>query len=381
MDKRSQTYLDHNASSPLLPAARTALIDALEMTGNPSSVHRHGRALREVIEAGRDWVAEQAGTEPERVIFTGSGTEALTQGIVATARAGLADRIVISTGEHQASLKAAEAAGVPATTVGLTPAGEIDLAGFGAILTGAGSDRLLIALHQVNNETGVVQPLAEIEAMLAATPHILLVDAVQGFGKLDTNFDASRADMLAISAHKIGGPAGIGALIVKDRFDTVRLIPGGGQQQGRRGGTEPAALAAAFGVAARAARTIFDLEKLRGFTARIEAIVMARVPGAVVFGRAAKRLGTTVNFAIPGLASATALIGFDLAGVSISAGSACSSGKMAKSHVLKAMGVDHTLAGSAVRVSTGWSTTGADIDHFAAALDEVMARHEAAAAA
>ncbi len=376
-----QTYLDHNASAPLLPVARAALLAALDLTGNPSSVHRHGRVLRETVEQGREQVARAAGTRPERVVFTGSATEAVTQAVLGSVRAGLIEGIVTTAGEHQAVLKAVEFAGVPVVTIGLMPNGEIDLEALRIALERAGSAKLLVAVHSVNNETGVVQPMAAIEALVKDTPHLLLVDAVQSFGKLKLEFDASRADMIAVSGHKIGAPAGIGAIIVKDGLDTVRLIPGGGQQQNRRGGTESAALASAFGVASEAAPHAFQLTRMRAQAAAIEAAIKARVPGAVIFGAQAERLGSTVNFAIPGLASATALIGFDLAGVSLSAGSACSSGKMARSHVLRAMGVAEDLVDAALRVSVGWSTTETDIENFTRALNEVMARHEAAQAA
>ncbi len=376
-----QTYLDHNASAPLLPAARAALLAALELTGNSSSVHRHGRVLRETVEQGREQVARAAGTRPERVILTGSATEALTQAVLGSARAGLVEGILTTAGEHQAVLKAVEFAGVPVVTIGLMPNGEIELEALRNALALAGGAKLLVAVHSVNNETGVVQPMAAVEALLKDTPHLLLVDAVQGYGKLQLEFDTARADMIAVSGHKIGAPAGIGALIVKDGLDIVRLIPGGGQQQNRRGGTESAALASAFGVASEAAPHAFQLTRMRAQAAAIEAAIKARVPGAVIFGAQAERLGSTVNFAIPGLASATALIGFDLAGVSLSAGSACSSGKMARSHVLRAMGVAEDLVDAALRVSVGWSTTDADIENFTRALNDVMARHEAAQAA
>jgi cysteine desulfurase len=378
MPASKRTYLDHNASAPLLPAAREAMAGVLEMTGNPSSVHAEGRALRAVIEDGREAVALAAGTEAERVIFTGSATEALTQAIVGGVEAGLADAIVVTAGEHQAVLKAAEAARAPVELVGLTADGEIDLTALAALVARADGGRLLIALHSVNNETGVVQPIGAVEEMLADTPHMLVVDAVQGFGKLALGFDAGRADMVAVSAHKIGGPAGIGALLVKPEFDAVRLIPGGGQQQGRRGGTESAALSAGFAEAARSAGTAFDLGKLRPLGDEIEAAIRDRAPGAVIFAAAAERLGTTIDFAIPDLDNATSMIGFDLAGVALSAGSACSSGKVSRSHVLTAMGVPAALADCALRVSVGWSTTEKDVARFAEALDKLIAQHASA---
>lgn len=381
MSTTERTYLDHNASAPLLPAAREAMSRVFEMTGNPSSVHAEGRALREVVEEAREEVARAAGTVTEGVVFTGTATEALTQAIVGGVDAGLAEAIVVGAGEHQAVLRAAEAARAPVETVGLTSDGEIDLRALEAIVARAGDKRLLIGLHLVNNETGVVQPLSAVEELLAETPHVLVVDAVQGFGRLELGFDAGRADMVAISAHKIGGPTGIGALLMKPACDGVRLIPGGGQQQGRRGGTESAALGAGFGAAARAAGTAFDLDRLRPLGDAIEAVIAERVPEAVVFGAGARRLGTTVDFAIPGVSNATSMIGFDLAGVALSAGSACSSGKVARSHVLAAMGVEDSLADCALRVSVGWSSSAADVERFTAALDAVITQHAAAGSA
>ncbi|ODT71715.1 MAG: hypothetical protein ABS75_07095 [Pelagibacterium sp. SCN 63-23] len=375
---RPAVYLDHNAASPLRPEARAALVAALDLQGNPSSVHAHGRALRDLIETGRQRVARLAGAETRQVVFTGSATEAITQAIVGGARAFSAGAIVASAGEHAAVLKAAEATGLPVWTIPLDAEGRIDLDQLAQLLARANAEgiTLLVAVHWVNNETGVVQPIGRINAMVGPTAHHLVVDAVQAFGKLPLDFAASAPDMMAISGHKIGAPAGIGALLVKGHADIVRLIPGGGQEQGRRGGTESAALISAFGAAAEAAH--YDDEAMRALTARVESGLKAIAPDVVIFGEATERVGNVVNFAVPGLGNATAMMALDLMGLSVSSGSACSSGKVGASHVLAAMGVDKALAASALRVSFGWNSTGEDADAFLAGFETLLARHKRA---
>ncbi|MDB5562940.1 MAG: hypothetical protein JWN11_2358 [Hyphomicrobiales bacterium] len=374
---RTAVYLDHNASAPLLPEARAAHIGTLDLVGNPSSVHGHGRALRNIIETGRDQVARLAGAERRQVVFTGSATEAITQAIVGGVKAFAVDRVVISAGEHAAVSKAAEAAGVPVTVAGLDAAGVIKTEDISAAIAAAdrAGERLLVAVHAVNNETGVVQPMSKIETLVGPTPHHLFVDAVQAFGKLDLEFSSRAPDMVAMSAHKIGGPVGIGALLVKGHADTVRLIPGGGQEQGRRGGTESAALVAGFGAAAAAFQGHYDAEKASGLIAMAEAGVRSMAPDLVVFGGATKRMGNVLNFAVPGLQNSVAMMGLDLLGLSVSSGSACSSGKVGPSHVLAAMGVSQALSECALRVSLGWNSTAADVEAFLEGFESVLGRH------
>lgn len=374
---RPAIYLDHNAASPLLPEARAALIAALDIVGNPSSVHAHGRAQREIVEAARAQVARIAGAEPRQVVFTGSATEAITQAIVAGARELGATAVVVSAGEHTAALRAAEAAGLPVRTIALDGRGVVDLDQLADELryADAAGETLLVALHWVNNETGVVQPVERIYALVGASRHFFFVDAVQAFGKLPLDFAASAPDMMAVSAHKIGGAAGVGALLVKAHADTVRLVPGGGQEQGRRGGTEPVSAIAAFGAAAEAFGRRYDSNAVEGLARELETGLRALAPGTVVFGNQASRIGNTVNFAVPGLNSAVAMMGLDLAGVSVSSGSACSSGKVGPSHVLAAMGVERSLAECALRVSLGWSSQPSDVPAFLGAFEMVLARH------
>jgi cysteine desulfurase len=373
----SAVYLDHNASAPLLPEARDAIVAALELTGNPSSVHGHGRALRAVVDSARAQVAKLAGATREQVVFTGSATEAITQAILGGAKTLGVGGIVVSAGDHTAALKAAEATGLPVTTVGLDSDGYIRLDQIAAAMAQADSfgARLLVAVHLVNNETGVVQPIDRIEVMVGASPHCLFVDAVQAFGKVHLEFATRAPDMVAVSAHKIGGPAGIGALLVKGHADQVRLIPGGGQETGRRGGTEAAALIAGFGAAAEAFPAKFYAANVSELIRTTDEAMRNMAPDLVIFGEAAERIGNTSNFAVPGLTSAVAMMGLDLKGVSVSSGSACSSGKVGPSHVLKAMGVPADLAECALRLSLGWNSTEAHVEAFLEAFSAVLGRH------
>ena len=371
---RAAIYLDHNAASPLLPEARAALVAALELTGNASSVHGHGRALRNLIETARAQVAALAGAERKQVVFTGSATEAITQAIVAGAKAFASTAIVISAGEHAAVSKAAEASGLPVITIALLPDGRIDLDQLARVV-GEAEGNLLVALHWVNNETGVVQDMARINAIVGPTRHTLFIDAVQAFGKLPLEFAVSAPDMMAISGHKVGAPAGIGALLVKAHADGVRLIPGGGQEQGRRGGTEASAIIAAFGAAAAAITGRYNAADVPRLIVRLEAELGAAVPGFTLFG--ANRLGNVSNFAVPGINNATAMMGLDLLGLSVSSGSACSSGKVGPSHVLAAMGVAPELADCALRVSLGWNSTTDDVDAFVVGYQSILQRHRA----
>jgi cysteine desulfurase len=375
---RPAIYLDHNASAPLLPEARAAMVAVLDMTGNPSSVHAQGRALRDVIDRARARVATLAGAEREHVVFTGSATEAITQAIVGGAKALGFDAIVVSAGEHQAVLKAAEATGLPVMHAGLDAAGRIKVEDIADALRKADANRLklLVAVHLVNNETGVIQPVDAIEVLGGPTPHYLFVDAVQGFGKLALEFASRAPDMMAVSAHKIGGPAGVGALLMKSHCDQVRLIPGGGQETGRRGGTESAALIAGFGAAAEAFPIRYHEAAVEPLVEQAEAGLRAISLDLVVFGAETDRIGNVSNFAVPGIKNAVAMMGLDLMGLSISSGSACSSGKVGPSHVLDAMGVPADLSGGALRLSLGWNSSAADIDAFLTGFGEVVSRHQ-----
>lgn len=376
---RPAIYLDHNASAPLLPEAREALLAALDLTGNPSSVHGHGRALRASVDAARTKIARLAGAERDQVVFTGSATEAITQAIIGGAKAFGVDAIVTSAAEHAAVLKAAEATGLPVKQVGLDADGLIRVDEIAAALKAADSVgmKLLVAVHLVNNETGVIQPVDRLEVLVGPTPHFLFVDAVQAFGKIGLEFSSRAPDMVALSGHKIGAPAGIGALLMKGHADQVRLIPGGGQETGRRGGTEAAALIAAFGAAADAFPTRFYQANVSELVRIAEDGMRLIAPDLVVFGEKADRIGNVSNFAVPGLKNSVSMMGLDLAGLSVSSGSACSSGKVGPSHVLAAMGVSPELSECAMRVSFGWNSTVDDVEAYLKGFGEVVGRHRA----
>ncbi len=371
------TYLDHAASAPLLPEARDAMLNALALPGNPSSVHGNGRALRALIDDARTKVAKLAGATREQVVFTGSATEAITQAIVGGAKALGFEGVVVSAGCHTAVLKAAEATGLPVTQVGLDESGLVRVEQIAEAMARADAfgAKLLVAVELVNNETGVIQPVDRIEVLVGASPHFLFVDAVQALGKIDLEFASRAPDMMAVSAHKIGGPAGIGALLMKGHADQVRLIPGGGQETGRRGGTEATALIAGFGAAAESFPAIYAAAGVEDILATAVKDMVVLAPDLVIFGGTADRIGSIVDFAVPGLKNSVAMMGLDLKGIAISSGSACSSGKVGPSHVLKAMGVPAELSEGAMRLSLGWNSTKADIEVFLDGFSEVLTRH------
>lgn len=375
---RSAIYLDHNASAPLLPEAREALLAALELTGNPSSVHGHGRALRNLIETARAQVAKLAGATREQVVFTGSATEAITQAIAGGAKAFGVDAIIVSAGDHAAVLKAAESTGLPVKQIGFDADGVVKVEDIAAALKAADAVgmKLLVCVHLVNNETGVIQPVDRIEVLVGPSPHYLFVDAVQALGKVGLEFAVRAPDMVAVSGHKIGAPAGVGALLMKGHADQVRLIPGGGQETGRRGGTEAAAAISGFGAAAEAFPTRFYGANVSELVRVAEDGMRMIAPDLVVFGEKADRIGNVTNFAVPGLKNAVAMMGLDLLGLSVSSGSACSSGKVGPSHVLAAMNVASELSECAMRVSFGWSSTLSDVEAYLKGFGEVVGRHK-----
>jgi len=355
-------YLDANATQPLRVPAKAALLAALELTGNPSSVHRAGRAGRRVLEDAREAIATQFGGSAEKLVFTSGGTEADTLAIHALSPER---RLIISAIEHDAVRAAAHAAVIlPVQSDGI-----VDLAALAAVL-GDGAPSL-VCLMLANNETGVLQPVREAAALCRRYGALLHVDAVQAAGRMHVNLGALGAHSLAISSHKLGGPAGVGALLLApDAPFAAPLIPGGGQERGRRGGTPSVALAAGFAAAAKAAADD-DLDHLRRLRDAAEAAALAC--GALVYGDRANRLPNTTCLALAGVRANTQVIALDLERVAVSAGAACSSGKVATSHVLLAMGLG-SLAGDAIRVSVPWNATQADIDAFAHAYARVADR-------
>ena len=377
-------YCDHNATSPLRPEARAAMEHALTLGGNPSSVHAAGRAARASIEAARIQVAALIGARIEDVIFTSGGSEAnmlaLRGAIDGALEAGTRfTRLFVSAIEHDSvsanAVTAAEhVAGLRLDTLAVNSDGVIDLEALRVALC-EGKGQALIAVMAANNETGVVQPLAEIFALVKEAGALLFVDAIQAAGKI--SFGAAVADYLSLSAHKLGGSQGVGALIVREGAPFAAQIRGGGQERGRRAGTENVSGIAGFGAAADAAGKSKQTSTLRD---RFESELKRAAPEAVIFGAHTPRLPNTSNFALPGIASESAVMALDLDGVMVSSGSACSSGKVKPSHVLQAMGVNDDLAACALRVSFGWNSAEADADAVISSLLKLRTRIRARAA-
>ena len=353
---RQETYLDWNATAPLRPEATAALAAALEHCGNPSSVHRWGRAGRRLIERSRDTIAALVGAAPEGVVFVSGGTEANHLALLGGGR----KRVLVSAVEHDSVLRAVpEAEQIPVDNDGV-----VRLDALADLL--AGDTRpALVSVMLANNETGVVQPVAEIAALAHARGALYHCDAVQAAGKIPLDMTATGADLLTLSAHKLGGPPGVGALVVAGRLDLLPLQRGGGQEHGRRAGTENVPGIAGFAAAAEAATAgLADYRRIGGLRDRLEAGIIAAAPEAIVLGAAVGRLPNTAAIAMPGTSAETQVIALDLDGVMISAGAACSSGKVGPSHVLAAMGAPPHIASSTIRVSLGWSTCEADVDRF-----------------
>jgi cysteine desulfurase len=366
----SRVYLDWNASAPLRTEAREAACAALELTGNPSSVHGEGRAARRLIEDARSEVAVLVGADPRNVIFTSSGTEAnalaLSPVIEQGADKAPRDRLLISAIEHPSVRAGGRFAAQAIEEVPVTADGVVDLAALEQRLAKGG--RALVSLMAANNETGVVQPIAAAAEIVHRHSGLLHVDAVQAAGRMALDINALGADFMTLSAHKIGGAKGAGALIKGDEalHFADPLIKGGGQERGSRAGTENVAAIAAFGAAAAACRKslLAEMAHAASLRDRLEAGLRALTPEAVIFGAEAQRLPNTTLVTMPGAKAETLVIGFDLDGVAVSSGAACSSGKVAPSHVLAAMGVPAELARGAIRVSLGPATTEAEIGRF-----------------
>ncbi len=376
----SRVYLDYNATAPLRPEARAATLEALDVLGNPSSIHAEGRRARAIVEEARRAVAALAAVEPRRVVFVSGGTEAanraLTPAIRAPERKGPLTRLIVSAGEHPCVLRGHRFAPEATAIAPLKPDGRLDLDALAELLA-RGEGAPMLALQGANNETGVLQPVAEAAALVHAAGGIVVCDGVQLPGRIDLAAATSGADFLFLSAHKFGGPKGVGALIAmrSDLSIEAPLLRGGGQERGARAGTENVAAIAGFGAAARlaAAEAGPEATRLAALRDRLEQRVRETAPEAVVFGAAAPRLPNTLAFAAPGVAAATLLIALDLAGVAASSGSACSSGKVTPSHVLAGMGIEPGLAAGAIRVSFGWASRDDDVDRFVAAFGEALA--------
>src|SRR6478752_2790438 len=360
-----RVYLDWNATTPLRPEARQAMAAAWEVAGNPSSVHAEGRQARRLVEDARTAVAAAVGGRPQGVVFTSGGTEANALALTPGLRRGAGEpvrRLLVSAIEHPSVLSGGRCSPEAIGTIQVTGSGLIDIDHLRRLL--AVEPPALVSVMLANNETGALQPVGEVADIVHEAGGVLHVDAIQALGKIPININAMKADLVTLSAHKIGGPKGIGALVVADGTQGLEpLLRGGGQELGRRAGTENVAGIAAFGAAVRAAMAALesDSTRLRGLRDRLEG-GLKQAPGTIVFAGDVPRLPNTTLFTVPGLRAETAVIGFDLGGIAVSSGSACSSGKVQPSHVLEAMGFGPNLAQGAVRLSLGWSTTEADIE-------------------
>ncbi|MCK1395915.1 cysteine desulfurase family protein [Bradyrhizobium sp. 1] len=361
----SRVYLDWNATTPLRAEARNAMLAAWELIGNPSSVHAEGREARRLVEDARAALAAAVGALPRNVVFTSAGTEANALALSPGLRGpsgGPVERLLVSAIEHASVLAGGR---FPADKVGhirVTRAGVVDLDHLKALLKD--SPPALVSIMAANNETGALQPIAQAAGIVHEAGGLLHVDAIQVLGKITFNINAVGADLATFSAHKIGGPKGVGALVVAEGLAGLEpVLRGGGQELNRRAGTENVAGIAGFGVAVKAALQALpeDAERMATLRNHLENGIRA-VAGATIFSDDAERLPNTILFTAPGLKAETAVIGFDLEGIAVSSGSACSSGRVQPSHVLSAMGFEPTVAQGAVRLSLGWSTEPDDIN-------------------
>jgi cysteine desulfurase len=364
---KTRVYLDWNATAPMRPEAKAAMLQAMDLQGNPSSVHAEGRAARKIIEDARANIAKALGARSADVVFTSGGTEANALALMPGLRRGrdVATRLIVSAIEHSSVRSGGRFPIEDIQTAPVTSSGVVDLERLHGLLTDGAP--ALVSVMLANNETGAIQPIAEIAKLVHAAHGILHVDAVQGIGKIDIDINALNIDLLSISAHKIGGAKGTGALVLTERLAGFEpLIAAGGQEKGRRGGTENLPGIAAFGAAVAAhletgAVAMARMQKLR---AKFETGLRAVTPELVIFSSDVPRVPNTTLFSAPGMKAETAVIAFDLEGMAVSSGSACSSGKVHASPVLTAMGVRPDMAQGAVRLSLGWDTTEAEIQYL-----------------
>lgn len=382
--KGQRAYLDWNASAPLCEAARTAALAALETAGNPSSVHAEGRKVRQLIETARRQVAALADAKPEHVVFTSGATESASTLLTPDWRMGRSPlrmgRLYVCDADHPCFHNGGRFAPDEVTKIPVDGDGLVRLDLLREALAGHDKDRglPLVAMHLVHNETGVIQPAAEIAAIVKAAGGVLVLDAVQAAGRIPLSLDL--ADFLIVSSHKIAGPKGAGAIIARsDLMMPSPLITGGGQEKGHRCGTENVPAIAGFGAAAEEAlKQLGQMDRIRALRDRVEAIVLERAPGTAIYGAGAPRVGNTSFFGLPGIKAETAQIAFDLAGVALSAGSACSSGRVGQNRVLTAMGFADNAG--ALRVSVGPTTGDEEIALFENALAGLLARTQKAVA-
>lgn len=367
-------YLDYAATTPLRPEARRALLEALDgKWGNPSSVHRWGRESRALLDDARARLARVIGAAPGEIVFTRAGTEADNLAILGRALVAPGSPVGCSAVEHSAVLAAVRASGAPARILPVDADGVVDLDALDAALA---EQPAVVSVMWANNETGVLQPVRDIAERCAAAGAAFHSDAVQALGKVPVRADEVPAALLSFSAHKVGGPKGIGALFVRRGTTLAPLMHGGGQERGLRAGTEDVAGALAFAAAAEAAEAEREssMLRLRGLRDRLESGLRERIPGLRVNGGGADRLANVSNLLVPGAAPEMLLVALDLEGIAASSGSACSSGAVEPSHVLLAMGLSPEAAGPSVRFSLGWGTTDADVDRVLEVFPAVVER-------
>lgn len=379
-------YLDHNATSPIRPECLSAVTQALTTGGNPSSVHARGRGARAIMEEARERVAALVKAVPDQVIFTSGATEANNLALFGAVEGSLHEgdhritRLFVSAIEHASVAAAARRLverfpWVRLDVLPVTADGVLDVEALRVALR-EGKGRALVAVMAANNEIGTIQPVAAISGLVREAGALLLVDAVPSAGKIDLDF--SLCDYMTLSGHKMGAPIGSGALVVSQGAPFAAQLLGGKQQKGLRAGTENLSGIAGFGVAASVAMNKGgECDRVAQLRDHFEAALKAAIPDVVIFGAGAPRLVSTSGFAIPGIASQVALMALDLDGVMMSGGSTCSSGKVAVSPVLAAMGVDENLAAGGLRASFGWSSTMDDVNAAVASLVKLRKRHNA----
>jgi cysteine desulfurase len=361
-----RTYLDWNASARIYPQVVELMSSVLSEGGNASSVHSEGRCAHNHIEAAREQVAQLVNAALRGVIFTSGGSEANSLALSGLAGNGTIDRILISRIEHPSVIASAELKGVKLSLIPVNSDGIVDLAELEATLSKAANagERVVVSIMWANNETGILQPIEEIVRLAHAHAALVHCDGVQAAGKVPVDFAASGLDLMSLSAHKIGGPQGVGALVVRPSIVLAPMLKGGGQELSRRAGTENLSGIAGFGLAAELIANDNSVSKISHLQGQLEFEIKKIRSDAVIFGEAQKRLPNTTCVAVPGTTAETLLIMLDLAGIAVSSGSACSSGKVASSHVLAAMGVDDALARSGIRISLGRSSTAEDVKKF-----------------
>ena len=372
-ETRIRHYLDYNATCPVRPEVIERVAETMRHVGNSSSVHEEGRAARAIVEGARETLRRFVNAPVNGIIFTSGGTEAIHYAINGLIAAGRINRLVISAIEHAAVPACAKATGAPVRAAAVTADGVLDLGALRDMLKDEPDDKFLVCLMLANNETGAIQPVSEAAAIVHEKGGLLFVDAAQGAGKIPVNFVMSGADLMSVTAHKFGGPVGVGALITAPNLPLEPVMRGGGHESNRRAGTHNVPAIAGFGVACDcAAKTLASAGATAMRRDRLEKA--AADAGAIVWARNVARLPGTLSISAPGFDSQTQLMAMDLAGIAISSGSACSSGKTKPSHVLTAMGASEELARCGARISIGWATSEADIDAFCAAWPAAYAR-------